>query len=415
MAIPQKPARYKKGLMITKDNRLVRIHGNMTPMSYKLTNYILWMAVKEGRLDNLKASGMDVIRLLHINDNKLGKSLKAECKKAAGTVVEIQSKEHPDDDWIVMNLVPTIEYRDGVLTAMVNPKLAPYINDLRGNFTQLELEALSLCGTYPAMRLYEVCVSWKKAGKVCYTTEEWRGLLGAAGKSYDAFAQFKRRSWEPAVKIVNEQTELRIRPEYIKDGRRTAKIVVYIEDVGIPEAEEQPLIENSHDAHEPDIVKKMVACGFTKKTAQGYIQACGVRYCEAQLNLTMAGKKAGRVKNPAGYLRRALDEDYAGEREAYANIIAAEEQARKDNERRDREAWEMFHGGAKSGDESYSDDARQAGEKCLALGIEERKVMEWLERCSPKLLEMAADAAYRMPAKQATEYIEATIRYNEKR
>ena len=41
MAMPEKPARYKKGLMLTKDNKLVRIHGNMTPMSYKLTNYIL--------------------------------------------------------------------------------------------------------------------------------------------------------------------------------------------------------------------------------------------------------------------------------------------------------------------------------------------------------------------------------------
>lgn len=412
MAMPEKPARYKKGLMITKDNKLVRIHGNMTPMSYKLTNYILWMAVKEGRLDQLTASGMDVIRFLHINDNKLGKSLKAECKKAAGTVVEIQSKEHPDDDWIVMNLVPTIEYRNGVLTAEVNPRLAPYINDLRGNFTQLELEALSTCGTYPAMRLYEVCASWKRAGRVCYTTEEWRGLLGATGKSYNAFAQFKRRAWEPSVRAVNERTELRIEPEYIKEGRQTVKILVHIKEVRQPEEEPQPLPASDASIIDLDLVKRMVACGFTQKMAKGYVEACGADYCEAQLRLTLAGKKAGHVKNPAGYLRRALDEDYAGEREAVEAIKAAEEQARKDNARRDREAWELFHGGSQQEQaSSFDDDARQAGEKCLALGIDERQVMAWLEKYPSSHLGKAADMAAGMDTKHAAEYMEAILRY----
>lgn len=412
MAMPEKPARYKKGLMLTKDNKLVRIHGNMTPMSYKLTNYILWMAVKEGRLDQLTASGMDVIRFLHINDNKLGKSLKAECKKAAGTVVEIQSKDHPDDDWIVMNLVPTIEYRNGVLTAEVNPRLAPYINDLRGNFTQLELEALSTCGTYPAMRLYEVCSSWKRAKKVCYTTEEWRGLLGASGKSYQVFSQFKRRAWDPAVQTVNECTDLRLSPEYIKEGRQTAKILVHIQEVHQQNEEPQPLPAPDASIENLDLVKRMVACGFTQKMAKGYVEACGADYCEAQLRLTLAGKKAGHVKNPVGYLRRALDEDYAGEREAIEGIKAAEEQARRDNARRDREAWELFHGSPKQKQASaFDDDARQAGEKCLALGIDERQIMAWLEQYPPDHLGKAADMAAGMDAKHAVEYMEAILRY----
>lgn len=413
MAMPEKPARYKKGLMLTKDNKLVRIHGNMTPMSYKLTNYILWMAVKEGRLDQLKASGMDVIKFLHINDNKLGKSLKAECKKAAGTVVEIQSKEHPDDDWTVMNLVPTIEYRNGVLTAEVNPRLAPYINDLRGNFTQLELESLSKCGTYPAMRLYEVCSSWKRAKKVCYSTDEWRGLLGASGKSYQVFSQFKRRAWDPAIQTVNECTDLELTPEYIREGKKTVKILVHIQEV-LHAEEGSPLLPASEDSiQDLDLVKRMVSCGFTQKMAKGYIEACGADYCEAQLRLTLAAQKEGQVKNPAGYLRRALDGDYAGEREAIEAIKAAEELARQENARRDREAWELFHGSQNQEQaSSFDDDARQAGEKCLALGIDERQIMAWLEKYPSSLLGKAADMAAGMDTKHAVEYMEAILRHS---
>jgi len=95
-----------------------------------------------------------------------------------------------------------------------------------------------------------------------------------------------------------------------------------------------------------------VACGFPQKTARSYIEACGEKYCRAQLRLTRAGMRTGRVKNPAGYLRSALDEDYAGEREMFEDIKAAEEQAQKENAQRDREAWEMFHGKPAQEDDS---------------------------------------------------------------
>lgn len=405
------PARYKKGLMLTKDNRLVRLHGNMTPTSYKLINYILWMAVREGHLDNLTANATEVVKLLHIGDHSFGEQLKAECIKAAKTVVEFQDKDDPEGKWLVISLVPKIKYDNGTLTATVNPEVAPYINELRGNFTPLELETLNTCGTYPAMRLYEVCMSWKRAGKVCYTTEEWRGLLGATGKSYNAFAQFKRRAWEPSVRAVNERTELRIEPEYIKEGRKTVKILVHIQDLGFgkEEVQQMSLVEPPVS----DLLKQMVDCGFARKTAQSYIDACGAEYCEAQLKLTLAGKRAGHVKNTAGYLRRALDEDYAGERETIEKIKAAEEQAKLDNARRDREAWELFHGRPRrEGDAVADDDAREAGEKCLALGIDERQVMAWLEKHPPARLGKAADMAAGMDTKHAIEYIEAVLRYN---
>ena len=59
------PARYKKGLVLTKDNKLVRLHGNMTPTSYKIVNYFLWKAVKEGRLENLEVNVTE-LSLIHI-------------------------------------------------------------------------------------------------------------------------------------------------------------------------------------------------------------------------------------------------------------------------------------------------------------------------------------------------------------
>lgn len=84
MAKEKKIARYKAGLWLTKDNKLIRMHGNMTSLSYKLTNYFLWLSVKEGRLDNLQITTTEIknileykktglTALLHEESDKIGK------------------------------------------------------------------------------------------------------------------------------------------------------------------------------------------------------------------------------------------------------------------------------------------------------------------------------------------------------
>ena len=84
MARQRTPARYKKGLVLTKDNKLVRLHGNMTPTSYKIVNYFLWKAVKEGRLEDLEVNAAEIARLLHIGDNRFGDTFKKECSRTPG-------------------------------------------------------------------------------------------------------------------------------------------------------------------------------------------------------------------------------------------------------------------------------------------------------------------------------------------
>lgn len=142
MGNPKDPARYKEGLFLTKDNRLVRMQGNMTPTSYKIVNYFLWMAAASGKNDHLQVNATKILNILHIGDRSFGKVLTAECEKAAKTIVTFRSKDDPDNDWITMSLVPVIRYKDGIMTAEVNLSVMPYINELRGNF----LSRMKVCG-----------------------------------------------------------------------------------------------------------------------------------------------------------------------------------------------------------------------------------------------------------------------------
>ncbi len=120
MARERNPARYKKGYWLTKDNKLISIHGNMTPLGYKLTNFFLWMAVKEGRLDNLQISAADLVRAVKLKDTAYGEILKEESKQLPKTTIEIQKIDDPDKI-TSLAILPTVEYDHGKITAKVNP------------------------------------------------------------------------------------------------------------------------------------------------------------------------------------------------------------------------------------------------------------------------------------------------------
>ena len=294
------PARYKKSYLLTKSNNLVTLHANLTPISYKLMNYILWAAVHEGRLDNLQFSGAEIARVIGIKDGDYTKVLRNESRKITRAIIE-----------------------------MYNPDT--------GMWDQ---------------QMYEVCRSWKRKGQAYYSVEEWRGLLGATKKSYDVFSQFKKYVLLPAVDVVNEITDINVEPEYIKAGRKTTNIIMHIKSKNTKNGNEEinhyiesktsygnseeniitdaskenenvAEVEQTKDFiigltdQELDCVKRMVDIySLNESVAVKYVKGYGILYCQENMEYVRNVKKAGNAHNPGGYLVQALEKDYAGSHKA---------------------------------------------------------------------------------------------------
>ena len=62
MGIPKSLPRAKSGLWLTKDNKLVAMHANMTATTYKLTNYFRWRAQQENKLEGLSVDCRTIIK-----------------------------------------------------------------------------------------------------------------------------------------------------------------------------------------------------------------------------------------------------------------------------------------------------------------------------------------------------------------
>ena len=119
----------------------------------------------------------------------------------------------------VVRWVSGISYVEGagVVKLRFAPEVVPLITRLERNFTSYELEQVKNLNIY-STRLYEILICWRSVGRVTITLEELRYKLGLI-EEYSRLEAFKRRVLDPAVKQVNEHTDITVEYEQHKNGR----------------------------------------------------------------------------------------------------------------------------------------------------------------------------------------------------
>lgn len=351
------PSKMKKGLVLTKDNRLIVMEGVMNPLEYKILNYFMIMAVDNNQLSGLKTNASTLLNAAQIKATSYTAMLKKATAALVKTSIHMESADDPDV-WTDYNLVSVMGYEKGVITCDFNEALRPFVLGKLPSFTKSQYELVCSCSTYASMRLYEVCNSWKRTGLAYYEVERWRAMLGATNKSYSRFPHFKRYIMEPSIKEVSENTDLRLEIDYIKTGKAVSHIAVYIHDKkaadeapvaseGVVEAEASPSKGKKRRtiddkiAELPEVerecVDRMIGVYKLSRTkAYEYVRGFGVAYCREQMEYTRKAKLGGGMRNVGGFLKRAIEDDYAGSREA-VETAKKEEEA----EHRGKVSWDL--------------------------------------------------------------------------
>ncbi|WP_168406874.1 replication initiation protein RepM, partial [Acinetobacter indicus] len=100
-----------------------------------------------------------------------------------------------------------------------SPEIVPLITRLEKNFTWYELMQVANLNLY-ATRLYELLVCWRSTGKTpVIDIKDFRSKIGLIESEYKAMCDFKKRVLEPAIKQINEHTDITVKVEQHKTGR----------------------------------------------------------------------------------------------------------------------------------------------------------------------------------------------------
>lgn len=121
----------------------------------------------------------------------------------------------------VIRWVSGISYVEGsgVVKLRFAPEVVPLITRLEKNFTSYELMQVAHLNLY-ATRLYEILVSWRSTSKTpVIEINDFRSKLGLLESEYKLMHNFKNRVLDPAIKQINEHTDITVSYDQHKRGR----------------------------------------------------------------------------------------------------------------------------------------------------------------------------------------------------
>jgi plasmid replication initiation protein len=157
-------------------------------------------------------------------------------KNAAATLFERQVTFYDIDPELKMRRkritrwVSEIAYIDDAARVQLifAPAVVEQISRQGIEFIKYTLEQIAGIGSTYAIRLYELLIQWKDAGRTpVFNLDEFRGQMGLTTE-YKQMSDFKKYVLDIAIKQINDNTDIIATYEQIKFGRKIAGFVFKI-------------------------------------------------------------------------------------------------------------------------------------------------------------------------------------------
>jgi len=222
----------KDTYIVAQGNNLVEARHN-NPLSAREQKIVLTMVSmiqpNDEDFKDYRISVKEFSEMLGLTGSTKYTEIKEIAKSLMSKSIEIPQA---DGGWLLANWISSAEYKkgEGIIALSFSPKLKPYLLQLK-QYTSYRLSnILSLSSSY-SIRLYELLRKWSFLGKWESPVEEIREKLGAVTKSYLLYGNFKSKILLPAIKELNEHTDLFISFKEIKKGRSVERIEFTIRQV----------------------------------------------------------------------------------------------------------------------------------------------------------------------------------------
>lgn len=329
------------------ENPIVRQSNDLIDASYKIATIgesrIIRLLISQIKPDDddfkiYKISVSDFAQVFGLSerDGRLYEQIDEASKALTSRTITIRKGK----SWLHMSWLSSAEYRSGsgFIELCFDKKLKPYLLQLKGYFTQYQLEKIAHFKSIYSIRIFEFLKMEEfksdKDGKFrkSFEYEELRKKLGIENELYKFIAAFKKFVISVAQREINENSGINIyQVDYPKIGRKISHIVFHCErklnneEKGEGSPKEPPLE-----------IRELVSFGIDEQTAYKWRKKYGVKNITRNIAYTKAMKKAGKIRDSvAGFLCKAITDNLGGVWEA--------EEAEREQKRKAMKAAEEAH------------------------------------------------------------------------
>jgi len=228
----------------------------------------------------------------------------------------------------VSSMLAFAEITDGIVTYEFSSGLSKLLYQPE-MYQKISLAQQRLFKTSYSLALWENCIRFVGIGRTGFSDlNEWRELIGATHKSYDAFKVLNQKILQPAIKEINTVSSIEIELVSRKMGRRISEISFNVKEkkqiqLAVPEVINE--LKSSKEYED------LINLGIQQIQAIAWIQEYGNKYLREQIDFVKEEHAKGKIKSSlAGFLVSAVKGQYKNEKQV--------EKERQEKERLKRKA-----------------------------------------------------------------------------
>ena len=105
------------------------------------------------------------------------------------------------------------------VTITFSDAIMPYLTQLKGQFTRVVLKNVSSLSSSYSIRIYELLQQFRATGDRMIQLDDFRSMLGLDDK-YQQFKDLNKFLIKPALKELNEKSDLSVIVDPVKQGRK---------------------------------------------------------------------------------------------------------------------------------------------------------------------------------------------------
>jgi len=210
---------------VVKSNAVIEASYRLDPCEFHVLHACLAQidsTVELKELAEFTLHAADYAKLTGVSRNRAYDALKEASAKLLQRRVSIKDSSSPEskNDYLVTLWVYAIKYRESTasITLCFSPYILPYLTQLKGKYTQYELQNVSKMKSIYAIRLYEWLMQWKTTRTLEISLDEYRQRLQVVSK-YASIKDLKLYTLKPALKGINEISDIIVEFDQKKSGR----------------------------------------------------------------------------------------------------------------------------------------------------------------------------------------------------
>ncbi len=324
-----KPEKYSKDKQILKKHvAAIHIGAKLSLLQRKLANALLYNAYDQlltAREHQISASLL--CEMIGFDSNNTN-YLKGALKGLMETVVEFDVLEDDGEtSWEAMVLLPYAKLKGGVCTYRYEQSLAEklYHPDV---YSKINLSVLREMKSTHALVLYENCYRYVDiAHTPWWDVDVFRKLMSVDQMtSYKQFKLLNRAVIQPAMKEVNELSNIQLELETKRKGRSVTGLRFLIR----PNPQLSLIgMDSEDDITQMPAYKALITEGVSKTLARHWVLEHDEEYIFDKLDLAGSEAAKGKIKSSkVGFLKAAVEQDFHNENAAKKKALDAAQEAK---------------------------------------------------------------------------------------